>query len=177
MENCGTKFQSKIYYLRYYTTTFLTFSSTSSATFADGHFTDAIKQLSTDPSTDPKVRKKLIAVLASWHNQFKDDRSMTIVAGLYRQCRPDDSAKRQSQLNHQAALERESEHERKRKEEKAAKEDAKRKARVEKEAEKERIRKAEEDRKRSKNKPKRKPFNFEEVRIIYVFLRWPRDSS
>ncbi|EIM92246.1 uncharacterized protein STEHIDRAFT_46841 [Stereum hirsutum FP-91666 SS1] len=141
VENCGTKFQT---------------------TFADGHFTDAIKQLSTDPSTDPKVRKKLIAVLASWHNQFKDDRSMTIVAGLYRQCRPDDSAKRQSQLNHQAALERESEHERKRKEEKAAKEDAKRKARMEKEAEKERIRKAEEDRKRSKNKPKRKPFNFEE---------------
>ncbi|KAG5719666.1 Protein lsb5 [Termitomyces sp. T112] len=65
VENCGAKFTSS---------------------FADGHLTDAIKNLSADHTVDKKVRKKLIAVLASWQEQFKSDSSMSAVAGLYKQC-------------------------------------------------------------------------------------------
>jgi len=60
------------------------------ATFADGHLTDALKHLACDTTTDPKVRKKVIAVLASWHNQFKSDPSMALVAGLIKECRATD---------------------------------------------------------------------------------------
>jgi hypothetical protein len=57
-----------------------------SATFADVQLTDVIKNLGTDPSTDPKVKRKLMSVLASWNNQFKSDPSMALVAGLFQQC-------------------------------------------------------------------------------------------
>jgi len=68
VENCGQKFQS---------------------TFADGHLTDAFKNIATDPNADKRVKKKLILVLASWRDQFSSDPSMTLVAGLYKQCRGD----------------------------------------------------------------------------------------
>ncbi|THH19050.1 hypothetical protein EW146_g2057 [Bondarzewia mesenterica] len=139
VENCGHKFQT---------------------TFADGQLTDAIRHLATDSTTDPKVKKKLIAVLASWQSQFKDDHNMTIVASLYKQCRPPEPVRRS--VDHEA-LERENEHERKRREEKAAKEEAKRKAKLEKEAEKERLKKEEAARKqRATDKTRRKLFNFEQ---------------
>ncbi|KAH9004035.1 hypothetical protein EDB86DRAFT_3207577 [Lactarius hatsudake] len=67
VENSGQKFQS---------------------TFADGQLTDALKNLATDPTTDPKVKKKVLAVLGSWSRQFKDDRSAAAIAGLYRQVKP-----------------------------------------------------------------------------------------
>ncbi|KAI0296217.1 hypothetical protein BC826DRAFT_1185098 [Russula brevipes] len=73
VENCGQKFHSS---------------------FADGHLTDALKHLATDSTTDPKVRKKVLAVLASWSRQFKDDRSAPIVAGLYRQVKPADQSRK-----------------------------------------------------------------------------------
>ncbi|TFY80303.1 hypothetical protein EWM64_g3708 [Hericium alpestre] len=146
VENCGTKFQT---------------------TFADGHLTDAMRNLATDSATDAKVKKKTISVLASWHNQFKDDRSMQTVAGLYRQCRPADTEHR-ARVDRERE-EREQEYERRRQEEKSAKEEAKRRAKLEKEAEKERERErlkqaAETKKKRSSQQPitRRKEFNFEQ---------------
>lgn len=45
-----------------------------------------MKTLSADYNADKKVRKKLMAVLASWQEQFKSDPSMSVLAGLYKQC-------------------------------------------------------------------------------------------
>lgn len=131
------------------------------ATFADGQLIDAIKQLATDPTTDQKVKKKLMAVLASWHSQFKDDPSMSVVSGLSRQCRPAD---RHSQgysngadpLNHGPS----SDYERKIKE-KDERELAKQRAKREKQEAKQRARKAEEDARKKKDQSRRAPFNFE----------------
>ncbi|KAF9015593.1 hypothetical protein BDQ17DRAFT_1229348 [Cyathus striatus] len=130
VENCGQKFQS---------------------TFADGQLTDALRHLAADPYTDKRVKKKLMLVLLSWQNEFKDDPTMSLVANLYKQCKggnqqdigqiigipsPDDKRK-------------------------AEKEEAKKKARLEKEEARERTRKEEEERRMNKTKPKRVPFDFE----------------
>lgn len=149
-----------------------TFDSPILATFADGQLTDAIKHLASDPSTDPKVKKKLIAVLASWHNQFKTDPSMALVANLYRQCRPPDRRSKQQDADIDklfgkmvvSPVDTNAEYERRRKE-KEEKELAKRKA---KEA-KERARREEEAR-RKRGKTKRQPFDFEKVRNAYFRL-------
>ncbi|KAG0704403.1 hypothetical protein DFH29DRAFT_997701 [Suillus ampliporus] len=130
-------------------------------TFADGQLTDAIKQLAADPTTDQKVKKKLITVLASWHSQFKDDPSMFVVAGLYRQCRPADRRSQGysngAELGHGPS----SDYERKMKE-KDEKELAKQQAKREKEEAKEKARKTEEEaRKKKKDRSRRVPFNFE----------------
>jgi len=145
------------------------------ATFADGQLTDALKQLATDSGTDPRVKKKLISVFASWHSQFKTDSSMTLVAGLYRQYRPADQRSRQtgdanveqlfskigigapagSDIGMSAEFE-------KMRKEKDDKELAKKKA---KEA-KEKARRAEEDAKRKRNRPRRQVFDFEKVSML-----------
>jgi hypothetical protein len=78
-----------------------------------------LKHLATDYTTDPKVRKKVLVVLASWSRQFKDDRSAAGIAGLYRQVKPAGS-----EANREAPVERERESEKRRKE----KEETKRKA-------------------------------------------------
>ena len=39
--------------------------------------------LGSEPTTDPKVKRKLVQVLAAWHSQFKDDPSMAFVANLF----------------------------------------------------------------------------------------------
>jgi hypothetical protein len=57
------------------------------ATFADDQLTEALKYLACGNSADPQVKRKVLAVLASWHTQFKDDASMKTVAGLFRECR------------------------------------------------------------------------------------------
>ncbi|KAJ7751264.1 hypothetical protein DFH07DRAFT_826709 [Mycena maculata] len=132
VENCGHKFQT---------------------TFADGQLIDTLKNLANDSSTDKKVRKKLLLVLASWYDQFKLDPSMTIVAGLYKQTKYDrqERAERLGSLGlpDVEALERE----------------AKRKAKMEREQAKDRERLAEAEKRRQakerKNKPKRAPFDFE----------------
>jgi hypothetical protein len=144
------------------------------ATFADGQLTDALKHLATDSGTDPKVKKKLLSVFASWHSQFKTDPSMSLVAGLYRQHRPADRRSKQQ------AADADVEHlftkmgvragtggdvgvfAEKRRMEKEEKELAKRKA---KEA-KEKAKREEEDAKRKKNRPRRQPFDFEKVSIF-----------
>jgi hypothetical protein len=122
--------------------------------FADGQLTDALKHLATDYTTDPKVRKKVLAVLASWSRQFKDDRGAAGIAGLYRQVKPAGS-----EGNREALAERERESEKRRKE----KEEAKRKAK-EKRLEEARSKKA-----TSRTATSRKQFNFAQV---CVFPLW-----
>ncbi|KAJ7492404.1 hypothetical protein FB451DRAFT_1502684 [Mycena latifolia] len=139
VENCGHKFQT---------------------TFADGQLTDTLKHLANDPSTDKKVKKKLLIVLASWQDQFKSEPSMAIVAGLFKQTRRDRDD-RTHQLDTLGvpdveALERE----------------AKRKAKLEREQAKEKQRLEEAERRRKekerKNKPKRAPFDFEKEKPLVL---------
>ncbi|KZT30870.1 hypothetical protein NEOLEDRAFT_1126522 [Neolentinus lepideus HHB14362 ss-1] len=130
-------------------------------TFADSQLTDAIKNLSSDPSTDSKVKKKLLSVLASWQNQFQGDASMALVANLYNQCRPRTSVRvdPSSVWAHDTESQRASlDYERKKREEKEKKEEAKRKAKEEKEREKQ---KREEELRRAKMRSKRRTFDFE----------------
>jgi hypothetical protein len=134
------------------------------ATFADGQLIDAIKQLAADPTTDQKVKKKLMAVLASWHSQFKDDPSMSVVTGLFRQCRPAD--RRSQGYSHSAdplSHGPSSDYERKMKE-RDEKELAKQRAKREKQEAKQRARKAEEDARKKKTRSRKAPFDFEAVR-------------
>ncbi|CBQ72069.1 conserved hypothetical protein [Sporisorium reilianum SRZ2] len=65
VENCGQRFQT---------------------TFANDQLVDRIKIMSQDQLVDASVRKLLMRVLLSWHQQFKDDPSMKMVAGLYHAC-------------------------------------------------------------------------------------------
>ncbi|KAJ6504395.1 hypothetical protein DFH09DRAFT_1201542 [Mycena vulgaris] len=132
VENCGHKFQT---------------------TFADGQLTDTLKHLANDANTDKKVKRKLLLVMNSWHDQFKSDPSMAMVAGLYKQVRHD-RHERSNQLDTLGlpdvdTLERE----------------AKRKAKAEREKAKEMQRLEEAERRRKekeqKNRPKRAPFDFE----------------
>ncbi|KAI0651985.1 hypothetical protein C8Q79DRAFT_997182 [Trametes meyenii] len=135
--------------------------------FADHQLTDALKNLAADPLADHKVKKKLSSVLAAWHLQFKDDPSMTLVAGLYKECKVATanraSMDRRAVDNINAGLNIDTEFiERKKREEEAKKkrEEEKRKAKEEKE----RRKREEEERKRkaAQPKPKRKPFVFEQ---------------
>ncbi|KAI0077440.1 hypothetical protein K474DRAFT_1661700, partial [Panus rudis PR-1116 ss-1] len=123
--------------------------------FADSHLIDAIKHLAHDPSTDPKVKKKLLSVLAAWHAQFKDDPSMSMVSSLYRQCRPAAAHTQQMQTLHSAGLDMTYENEKKRQEERERKEKEKEEKRKAKE-------KARLEAEKKKKAVKRKPFNFEE---------------
>jgi len=126
VENCGQKFQSS---------------------FADGHMTDALKNLANDSGADKRVKKKLLMVLGSWREQYKDDPSMSVVAGLYRQCRGPGPRINQEELSNLMGLSLPTE-EKKR----TDKHEAKKKAKLEKE----RAKKEEEDRQK-----KRLPFDFE----------------
>ena len=100
------------------------------------------------------MKKKVLAVLASWSRQFKDDRSAAGIAGLYRQVKPAGSESNREAL---AVRERENESEKRRKE----KAEAKRKAK-EKRLEEARNKKA-----ASKTAAtSRKQFNFEQVCVF-----------
>jgi hypothetical protein len=127
------------------------YTGTYVGSFADGQLTDALKHLATDYATDTKVKKKVLAVLASWSRQFKDDRSAAGIAGLYRQVKPAGS-----EANREALAERERESEKRRKE----KDEAKRKAK-EKRLEEARSKKA-----ASRTATSRKQFNFEQVCVL-----------
>lgn len=122
--------------------------------FADGQLTDALKHLATDHTTDPKVRKKVLAVLASWSKQFKDDRGTAGIAGLYRQVKPAGSEANREAL---AASERDREGEKRRKEKEEAKRQAKEKRREE----------ARSKKTASRTATSRKQFNFEQVCIFF----------
>ncbi|OBZ68405.1 Protein lsb5 [Grifola frondosa] len=133
--------------------------------FADSQLTDAIRGLSSDATTDPKVKKKLLSVLVGWHNQFKDDPSMTLVANLYKQCKGPEvrtHTQKPSYDDPQFSFDSNiASYERKKKEDAEKKEkEEKRKAKEEKEK-----RKKEEQRRKRKatqSKVDRKAFNFEE---------------
>ncbi|TFK36922.1 hypothetical protein BDQ12DRAFT_653761 [Crucibulum laeve] len=135
VENCGQKFQS---------------------TFADGQLTDALKHIASDPSADKRVKKKLMLVLASWRDQFNNDPSMSLVAGLYRQCKGAEGTRPTQEMNTLIGLQPSPEDKRR-----IEKEEAKRKAKQEKEEARQRTIKEEEDRRKSKTRPKRAPFDFE----------------
>ncbi|KDR85416.1 hypothetical protein GALMADRAFT_234278 [Galerina marginata CBS 339.88] len=132
VENCGQKFQN---------------------TFADGHMTDALKGISNDSTADRRVRKKLLLVLGSWRDQYKDDPSMAVVAGLYKQCHRDSKRVGQQELADMMGLSLNPEE----------------KKRIEKHEAKMRAKKEKEDRARAererehddRNKKKRVPFDFE----------------
>jgi hypothetical protein len=113
--------------------------------------------LASDPSTDTKVRKKILSVLASWKMQFDSDPSMSLVAGLYQQCKPRSSREKEKEREREDVVSADEERRR---------EKAEKKKREKKEKEdKERAKRAEEERKRSgKNKTIRKStFDFEKV--------------
>ncbi|KIY51251.1 hypothetical protein FISHEDRAFT_37537 [Fistulina hepatica ATCC 64428] len=147
VENCGHTFQTS---------------------FADGQLTDAFKHLATDPHTDKKVKRKLLLVLASWHEQFKGDPSMSAVTGLYKQCRPYDSyvisdAQRAAAEREQKEREERAKEKQKEKEEK---EEARKRAKKEKQVRQSEdvARKvdAEKKRKAKGTRLKRPPFSFEQ---------------
>ncbi|GAA6037811.1 hypothetical protein JCM8097_005050 [Rhodosporidiobolus ruineniae] len=123
VENCGTRFQT---------------------TFANERLVDRIKLMAGDPTTDPRVKKKLMSVLASWYVTFKDDPRMQLVAGLYKSCGGGKQASRSAATEayeaQQARYERESA-------ERTARKEAERRAR---EAEKERLAKEKADKARRK---------------------------
>ena len=125
------------------------------ATFADGYLTDAIKTLATDTSTDPKVRKKMISILASWQMQFKSDPAMSLVAGLYKQCKPrparEKEREQEEMLSSLGIPPADEERIKKAKENKKENQDRKR------------AKKAEEERRRN-GKVRRARFDFEKVR-------------
>lgn len=145
--------------------------------------TDALKHLATDSSVDSQVKKKTIQVLASWHQQFKDDPGMNYVANLYTTVKPvrerpksvgvEPAPRTSSDGTYwEERRKREAEDEAKRRDEKAARkaaeEDAKRKAREEKERERlDKIRK-EEEAKKAKNRPPRRRFDYEKEKPIIV---------
>ncbi|RXW22559.1 hypothetical protein EST38_g3297 [Candolleomyces aberdarensis] len=119
------------------------------AAFSDGHLTDALKLIGFEATVDKRVKKKLLLVLSSWKEQYADDPSMALIAGLYKQCRISERKEKERYnlmgLTHE--MDKKTTTKMQEKEEKRL---AKEKARLE-----------EEERRKNKNKPKRVPFNFE----------------
>jgi hypothetical protein len=128
--------------------------------FADAQLTDAIKHLAADPGLDPKVRRKLINVLASWFRQFKGDPDMNAIANLYKTARDpngvtlyegSDAVKAQREKEREQLLQR-------------AREQQEAKERLRKEKEEAKSKKAaERARSHQQQRQPRKLFNFEEV--------------
>lgn len=114
--------------------------------------TDALKNLSNDSGADKRVKKKLLIVLGSWREQYKDDPSMSNVAGLYKHCRGEGRRIEQQEMANLVGL-NVSEEEKRRTE----KQEAKKKAKLERA-------KKEEDR----HNKKRVPFDFEKVNPVVI---------
>jgi LAS seventeen-binding protein 5 len=132
--------------------------------------TDALRHLATDSTTDRKVKKKVLAILASWSRQFKDDRNAAGIAGLYRQVKAVEPP-RKTDANREALAEREREAEQRQKE----KEEANRKAKEER-------RRLEDEARRKKAGAKSanaagKPFDFERVRYPHSTRPMLRPNS
>ena len=151
MENCGQKFQSTC--LRTLYSSLPDPNKKHIGTFADGHLTDAFKNIAIDPNADARVKKKLILVLASWRDQFSSDPSMTLVAGLYKQCRGEGRRMGQQELADTMGLALTSEETR----------------RIEKEEMKKKVKK-EKAVKAQERQKKRTPFEFEKVFSFVISL-------
>ncbi|THH23084.1 hypothetical protein EUX98_g8090 [Antrodiella citrinella] len=141
--------------------------------------------------TDPKVKRKLMSVLAAWNSQFKDDPTMSLVAGLYKQCKPLEAPGRARTMDAPirartqdavaldvSGIDYDAEHNERKRE---RKEEEKRKAREAKEAkesEKLKLIKQREEARRRKSaqgKTNRKPFNFEQARYHLCGARFLAD--
>ncbi|KAH0838139.1 hypothetical protein J3R83DRAFT_6390 [Lanmaoa asiatica] len=120
----------------------------------DEQLVDAIRHLASDPTADTRVKRKLLSILASWNTQFKNDPSLSTIAGLYRQSRPID------RRSHGRSESADIQFLRSIGSSPNDKDAAKKRAKQEKEDAKERARKADEEA-RKKNRPRRAPFNFE----------------
>lgn len=51
----------------------------------DTYFMDALRVITRHSTVDKRVNRKLMAVLSSWRDQYKDDPNMAFVASLYQQ--------------------------------------------------------------------------------------------
>jgi hypothetical protein len=129
-----------------------------------------LKHLATDYTTDPKVKKKVLAVLASWSRQFKDDRSAAGIAGLYRQVKPAHSS-RKPEIDLETLTEREREREHESEQRRRDKEKAKRKEKRLKQEEKRRKKAT------SQTTPVRSDFDFERVRFPGSYFALKRRSD
>ncbi len=67
-------------------TPLITAAHSYAANFANAQLCDRIKLMAADPMTDDHVKKRLIALLASWHRLWQDDPKMKTVADLYLAC-------------------------------------------------------------------------------------------
>ncbi|KAK0198930.1 hypothetical protein F5146DRAFT_113247 [Armillaria mellea] len=133
VENCGDKFKTS---------------------FADGQLTDALKHLANDSYADKRVKKKLVLVLKSWHEQFQSDPSMSMFSNLYSQTVRDRPHITDTYLDPEVQQRKVEEAKRKAQE----KAEAKERQKLEEEKRKE------EKRKKNQPKPKRTPFDFEKER-------------
>ena len=133
----------------------------------DDQLVDAIKHLASDPTADTKVKKKLLSILASWSTQFKNDPSLSTIAGLYKQSRPIDrrSHGRSESADTPFRTTPTSPND---------KDAAKKRAKQEKEDAKERTRKADEEARQLRIRSRKAPFNFDTVSITSVHS--PRTS-
>ena len=168
VENCGHKFQG----IQIFAFVSHPHSYAEIATFADSQLTDALKHLASDPGTDKRVYKKLLMVLGSWRDQFKNDSSMTLVAGLYKQCRGEGRRISQPEMAHLIGIPPVVEN--KKKIEREQKEDAKRKAKQEKQENEGRRREEEERLRRERtegNNSSRSRFQFEKVQFLRTAKR------
>ncbi|KAG8219635.1 hypothetical protein J3R82DRAFT_590 [Butyriboletus roseoflavus] len=114
----------------------------------DDQLVDAIKHLASDPTADTKVRRKLLSILASWNTQFKNDPSLSTIAGLYKQSRPIDRRSHGRSESADAQFRND-------------KDAAKKRAKQEKEDAKEKARKADEEARQNTVRSRRAPFDFE----------------
>jgi LAS seventeen-binding protein 5 len=57
--------------------------SCSLGAFTDPQFLDVLKVLWVDGEVDKRVKKRLTTILLAWQEQFKDDASMSVFAGLH----------------------------------------------------------------------------------------------
>ena len=107
------------------------------------------------------MKKKVLAVLASWSRQFKDDHSAAGIAGLYRQVKPSQSS-RKPEIDLETLTEREREREHESEQRRRDQQEAKRKVKAKrlKVEEKPRMKAA------SQITPARSDFDFDRV-------RWP----
>jgi hypothetical protein len=91
---------------------------------------------------------------------------MTLIAGLFKQCRGEGRRLSQQELNHLAGLPLGTEVKKN-----PEKEEAKRRAKREKAEARERLKREEEEQHNAGNRPKRVPFDFEKVQAFFSWIK------
>ncbi|KIL71716.1 hypothetical protein M378DRAFT_6415 [Amanita muscaria Koide BX008] len=126
------------------------------AAFSEGQLVDAFKQVSSDSTTDKRVKKKLQSVLASWRDQYRSEPSMTLFANLHKQCKGGTRP-----LNGPVDVSQVHGHDNAKEDKKKAKEETKKRQKTERE---EQRRKEEEEKRNKATRARRVPFNLEKER-------------